>query len=147
MKAHNALFTLSFFFRFLHRLLCSNWSQIFSALTMISGSLGCVAIPCLSPHLRISISISQRILSVKLVIKSLGLLCRPSFIFFSKIKASSFLLCRFLISFIRFLMWRLIEYLVSCTFFFKLNNLIVRHLFRFFSTCCFSFISYDNRRR
>ena len=100
-----------------------------------------------------STSTSERILPVKSVIKSLGLLCKPYFIFFfSKIKTSSFLLCRFLILFIRFSISRLIEYLISCTFnhvveLVKLDDLIVRHLFRSFLSYNLSFIASNNKRR
>ena len=76
----------------------------FSAMTIISNSHGRVAIPC-CPYLRISTSASEMILPVKLVIKLFELLRKPSFIFFSKIKASRFLLCPFFILFIWFLFY------------------------------------------
>ena len=119
-------------------------------MTVISASLGLVKILCLSPYLSISIPTSERILPVKLFIKSLGLLRKPSFIFISEIKTRSFLLYHFIILFISFSIWRLIEYLISFPFnhvveLVKLGNLIVRHLFKSFLSCNLLFIASDNK--
>ena len=135
--------------RFSHRSFRSISSQIFSAVTFISHSLGPDAIPCLRPYFRISTSTFERILSVKLVIKSVRWLCNT---FFSKVKAWRLLLCHFLILFIWFSMWMLIKYLISCIFnnvveLVKLDNFIVRLLFRYFLSCNFLFITSDNKRR
>ena len=48
---------------------------------------------CFKPYLSISISVSDNVLPVRLLIKLFVLFCRPSCIFSSTIKPSSFLFC------------------------------------------------------
>ena len=82
-------------------------------MTIISDSFGRIAKSCFSPYLRISILLFDKITFVRLVIRSFGLLCRPSWIRFSIIKLLNFLSCLTLISTNLFDVKRLIENLIK----------------------------------
>ena len=116
-------------------------------MTIISDSFGRTAKPCLSPYLRISILLLDKVTFVRLVIRSLGLLCIPFWIYFSTIKLLNFLQCLIWISASLFDIKQLIENLMKKHFIQvvdspNLDNGFCKSVRSYFIRLCLSLIAF-----
>ena len=116
-------------------------------MTIICDSFGRIAKLCLSPYLRISILLFDKVTFVRLVIRFLGLLCIPSWICFSTIKLWNFLQCLIWISTSLFDIKQLIENLMKKHFIkvvdsSNVDNAFCKSVRSYFIRLCLSLIAF-----